>query len=61
VEAYVAGSSDLAGVTGRYFNKKREARLDDQAYDPAARQRLWEISRKLTGLGEDEDTTALPG
>ncbi len=61
VEVYVAGSRDLAGVTGRYFNEKREARLHGQAYDPEARRRLWEISRKLTGLGEGEDTTVLPG
>ena len=40
----------LAGVTGRFFNGQREARADPQAYDPRARQRLREISEKLTGL-----------
>jgi NAD(P)-dependent dehydrogenase (short-subunit alcohol dehydrogenase family) len=36
--------------TGRYFNGLREARADDQAYDPAARRQLRELSQKLTGL-----------
>ena len=40
----------LAGVTGAYFNGQREARAEAQAYDPAARQRLWELSERLTGL-----------
>ena len=36
--------------TGRYFNGPDEARADGQAYDPAARRRLRELSAKLTGL-----------
>ena len=40
----------LAGVTGRFFNGLREARADPQAYDPAARHRLRDLSEKLTGL-----------
>jgi len=36
--------------TGRYFNSLQEARADDQAYDPAARRQLRELSEKLTGL-----------
>ncbi len=36
--------------TGRYFNGLDEARADDQAYDPAARRQLRELSEKLTGL-----------
>jgi NAD(P)-dependent dehydrogenase (short-subunit alcohol dehydrogenase family) len=40
----------LAGRSGLYFNGLREARADRQAYDPAARQRLRELSLELTGL-----------
>jgi len=40
----------LDGVTGRYFNGTREARGDPQAYDPAARARLRELSEELTGF-----------
>jgi NAD(P)-dependent dehydrogenase (short-subunit alcohol dehydrogenase family) len=40
----------LDGVTGRYFDRSREARADPQAYDPAARTRLRQLSDRLTGL-----------
>lgn len=38
----------LAGRTGLYFNQMNEARAHAQAYDPAARQRLWDLSVALT-------------
>jgi NAD(P)-dependent dehydrogenase (short-subunit alcohol dehydrogenase family) len=38
----------LAGVTGRFFDRTREARADPQAYDPTARARLWQVSMELT-------------
>ena len=44
--ALVAGEA-LEGVSGRYFNGTRESRADPQAYDPGARRRLDEISRRL--------------
>jgi NAD(P)-dependent dehydrogenase (short-subunit alcohol dehydrogenase family) len=40
---------ELDGVTGRYFDGRRESRADAQAYDPEARRRLWELSERLTG------------
>jgi NAD(P)-dependent dehydrogenase (short-subunit alcohol dehydrogenase family) len=36
-------------VTGSYFNGEREARADDQAYDPDARRRLRELSEVYLG------------
>jgi NAD(P)-dependent dehydrogenase (short-subunit alcohol dehydrogenase family) len=39
----------LDGVTGRFFDRTREARADEQAYDRAARARLWQVSLELTG------------
>ena len=36
--------------TGRYYNGLRGARADAQAYDGSARERLRELSEKLTGL-----------
>jgi NAD(P)-dependent dehydrogenase (short-subunit alcohol dehydrogenase family) len=48
--ARLVADPELDGVTGRYFNRTREARADEQAYDPAARRRLWELSERLTGL-----------
>ncbi|ABG03300.1 short-chain dehydrogenase/reductase SDR [Rubrobacter xylanophilus DSM 9941] len=45
----LAASSELEGVSGRYFEGTREARAHPQAYDPAARERLWELSEGLCG------------
>jgi hypothetical protein len=50
----VAVSSELEGVTGRYFDGLEESRAHPQAYEPAARRRLWELSERLTGLAGDE-------
>ncbi|GAA1842264.1 SDR family NAD(P)-dependent oxidoreductase [Actinomadura bangladeshensis] len=38
----------LDDVSGRFFNGLREARADDQAYDPEARARLHALSDTLT-------------
>jgi NAD(P)-dependent dehydrogenase (short-subunit alcohol dehydrogenase family) len=40
----------LDGVTGTFYNGKRDWLPDDQANDPAARQRLLEESERLAGL-----------
>jgi NAD(P)-dependent dehydrogenase (short-subunit alcohol dehydrogenase family) len=42
---------ELEGVTGRYYERTREARADPQAYDEQARRRLRELSERLAGLG----------
>jgi NAD(P)-dependent dehydrogenase (short-subunit alcohol dehydrogenase family) len=38
----------LDGVTGRFFDGTRESAAHRQAYDPAARRRLWDVSERLT-------------
>ncbi|MBV9524092.1 MAG: SDR family NAD(P)-dependent oxidoreductase, partial [Alphaproteobacteria bacterium] len=47
---YLASSPDVAGVTGRYFAKEREARPTAAASDAAAARRLWDESARLAGL-----------
>ena len=47
-EVYLATSPDLNGVTGAYFDRCRQARADDQAYDDAACRTLWDLSERLT-------------
>ncbi len=44
----LAVSPALAGRTGLFFNGLKEARANDQAYDAAARARLWNLSVELT-------------
>ena len=43
----LAASPEVEGVTGRYFDGKREARANRQAYDERARERLWALSERL--------------
>jgi NAD(P)-dependent dehydrogenase (short-subunit alcohol dehydrogenase family) len=42
----------LAGVTGAFFDRTREARANGQAYDPEARAELWRRATELVGRGE---------
>lgn len=46
---FLATSPSLDGVTGRFFSGRREAVVDRQAYDPAARKELYRRSVELTG------------
>jgi NAD(P)-dependent dehydrogenase (short-subunit alcohol dehydrogenase family) len=44
---YVATSPELEGVTGRYFDRGKEARPSKAATDEGAARRLWEVSEEL--------------
>lgn len=47
---YLATAADVEGVSGRYFVRRREARPARAALDEAAARRLWEVSRRITGV-----------
>jgi NAD(P)-dependent dehydrogenase (short-subunit alcohol dehydrogenase family) len=47
---YLASSLDVEGISGKYFVKKRQARISDSADDHNAAVRLWKISEELTGI-----------
>ena len=49
----LAAAPEMEGKTGLYFDGKREARANAQAYDAAARRRLRDLSLRLTGLARD--------
>ena len=46
---HVATSADVEGVSGRYFDKSREATSSLASRDEDTAQRLWELSESLTG------------
>jgi NAD(P)-dependent dehydrogenase (short-subunit alcohol dehydrogenase family) len=48
----------LDEMSGRYFDQLREARANEQAYDPLARRRLWRLSEQLSGLAMDSQAPA---
>ncbi len=45
----LASASDLRGVTGRYFDRLREARSSPESYDTATAARLWSVCERLAG------------
>ena len=47
---YLASSPEVANVTGKFFDKCREAATAPAAQDADAARRLWEISERLAGL-----------
>ncbi|MGB9666612.1 MAG: SDR family oxidoreductase [Candidatus Cryosericum sp.] len=47
---WLASSSDVEGITGRYFQRRHAARSSGASYDRTAQQRLWHISEELTGI-----------
>ncbi len=47
---YLATSSDVGNVTGKYFVSKRPANPAAISYDSEVRKRLWDISLNMTGL-----------
>jgi NAD(P)-dependent dehydrogenase (short-subunit alcohol dehydrogenase family) len=47
---YLASSADVANVSGKFFDRCREATLTPAAKDPATARRLWEISAQLTAV-----------
>jgi NAD(P)-dependent dehydrogenase (short-subunit alcohol dehydrogenase family) len=49
---FVATSPSLDGVTGRFFDRKRETRADGQAYDAASRRELYRRTVEMTGARE---------
>jgi NAD(P)-dependent dehydrogenase (short-subunit alcohol dehydrogenase family) len=44
---YVASAPEIAGVTGKYFDKCREREPNAAAWNDADAKRLWEISERL--------------
>ena len=48
---WLASSSEVEGVSGRYYADRKPIEPKKIANDPAARRRLWEESERLTGLG----------
>jgi NAD(P)-dependent dehydrogenase (short-subunit alcohol dehydrogenase family) len=44
---YLATSEETAAITGAYFDQKREAKANSQAYDSEARRKLRDLSFKL--------------
>lgn len=51
---YVALSSNLNNVTGKYFRNCREGTHSKEALDIELQGLMWEKSRKIAGLAESD-------
>src|SRR5690242_5605007 len=49
---YLASSPAVEGVTGKYWDKRKDVKSIDASYDINAQQRLWTVSEEMTGLKE---------
>src|SRR3989449_7764579 len=49
---YLASSSDVEGVSGKYFTNKKEKESSKESNDEQVARRLWLVSEDLTGLPE---------
>jgi NAD(P)-dependent dehydrogenase (short-subunit alcohol dehydrogenase family) len=47
---YLATSSEVEGVTGKYFYRRKPVPSSKRSYDKAHAKKLWDLSEKLTGL-----------
>jgi NAD(P)-dependent dehydrogenase (short-subunit alcohol dehydrogenase family) len=48
---YLASSPEVEGVSGKYFDDRREKMSSPPSYIEDEQERLWDISAKLVGLG----------
>ena len=46
---YLASSSAVEGITGRYFANRKPKRSNERSYDAEAASRLWRVSAGLVG------------
>jgi len=47
---YLASSSEVEGVSGKYFKKRKEVESMKAVYDEEIAKRLWDVSIALTNL-----------
>ena len=47
---YLASSPEVAGISGRYFVKEKQAKSSPQSHEKAAAQRLWQLSEEMTEI-----------
>jgi len=48
---YLASSADVQGISGKYWQDKKQARSSDISYDREQQAQLWDFSAAATGLG----------
>jgi retinol dehydrogenase-12 len=52
-QIWLATAEELAGVTGKYFVRRRDRRSSEVSYDEGMAAHLWETSAEMVGLPAD--------
>jgi hypothetical protein len=47
---WLARSREVDGVSGRYFDNRRQVRSSSLSYDRTVQERLWKMAEDLTGM-----------
>lgn len=47
---YLATSSEVEGISGKYFANRKAIISNSRSYDPETGKRLWDVSEHLTGI-----------
>ena len=47
---YLASSSEVEGISGKYFTNRKQLKSNPESYDQEVWTRLWEVSEEMTGL-----------
>ncbi|MEO6060677.1 MAG: SDR family oxidoreductase [Thermoflexales bacterium] len=50
---FLASAPEVEGLTGRYFDDRREKLASESARDEALQERLWRVSAEMVGLMEE--------
>jgi len=53
---WLARSPEVTGVTGRYFEEKKETASSGLSHDRRVQERLWKMAEDLTGLGSSSSS-----
>lgn len=51
---YLASSSEVESMTGKYFANKKPVASSKASYDRGAARRLWQVSEELTSLSKEQ-------
>ena len=49
-QIWLATSDEVAGVTGKYFVRRRETRSSEASRNQDDARRLWDVSARMVGL-----------
>jgi NAD(P)-dependent dehydrogenase (short-subunit alcohol dehydrogenase family) len=52
---YLASSSEVEGISGAFFYRKKERRSSEESYDHDVATKLWQVSAALVGLSPYPD------